>query len=301
MRKSTVENKTDFRCGTIAITGRPNVGKSTILNHIMGLKLSITSRKAQTTRHRLLGIHTTDDAQFLFVDTPGFQLQHVNALNRAMNRTVKQVLSEVDMVLCVVEAMKFGEGDEKMLEILPKNCPVLLAVNKVDLVKDKGKLLPFIQQMAARFPFADVIPISAKKGLQLDELLATLRKHLPEQPAIYGEDELTDRNERFLAAELIREKLFRLLGEEIPYAISVEIEKFEQKGGLRRIHAAIIVDKENQKPIVIGKDGEKLKRVSTEARQDMEKLFNAKVWLETWVKVRSGWADDVRAVKSLGY
>lgn len=296
-----MENNPDFRCGTIAITGRPNVGKSTILNHILGLKLSITSRKAQTTRHRLLGIHTTDYAQFLFVDTPGFQLQHVNALNSAMNRTVKQVLSEVDVVLCVVEAMKFGTGDEKVFEILPTHCPVLLAVNKVDLVKDKGKLLPFIKEMAAKFPFADVIPISAKKSLQLDELLATLRKHLPEQPAIYGEDELTDRNERFLAAELIREKLFRLLGEEIPYAISVEIEKFEQEGGLRRIHAAIIVDKENQKPIVIGKDGEKLKRVSTEARLDMERLFNAKVWLETWVKVRSGWADDVQAVKSLGY
>ncbi len=296
-----MKDNPDFRCGTIAITGRPNVGKSTILNHVMGLKLSITSRKAQTTRHRLLGIHTTNDAQFLFVDTPGFQLQHVNALNSAMNRTVKQVLSEVDVVLCVVEAMKFGAGDEKVLEILPTHCPVLLAVNKVDLVKDKGKLLPFIKEMAAKFPFADVIPISAKKSLQLDELLATLREHLPDQPAIYGEDELTDRNERFLAAELIREKLFRLLGEEIPYAISVEIEKFEQEGGLRRIHAAIIVDKENQKPIVIGKDGEKLKRVSTEARLDMERLFGAKVWLETWVKVRSGWADDVQAVKSLGY
>jgi GTP-binding protein Era len=291
----------NFRCGTIAITGRPNVGKSTILNHIMGLKLSITSRKAQTTRHRLLGIHSTDDTQFLFVDTPGFQLQHVNALNNAMNRTVKQVLSEVDVVLCVVEAMKFSAGDEKVLEILPKNCPVLLAVNKVDLVKDKGKLLPFIKEMSARFPFADVIPISAKKSLQLDELLATLRKQLPEQSAIYGEEELTDRNEKFLAAELIREKLFRFLGEEIPYAISVEIEKFEHEGGLCRIHAAIIVDKENQKPIVIGKDGEKLKRVSTEARLDMERLFGAKVWLETWVKVRSGWADDVQAVKSLGY
>jgi GTP-binding protein Era len=294
-------HESDFRCGTIAITGRPNVGKSTILNHILGLKLSITSRKAQTTRHRLLGIHTTADTQFLFVDTPGFQLRHLNALNSALNRTVKQVLSEVDVVLCVMEALRFGEGEEKVLEILPRHCPVLLVVNKVDLVRDKAKLLPFIEQMANKFPFADIIPVSAKKNLQLDELLATLRRHLPQQPAIYGEDELTDRSERFLAAELIREKLFRLLGEEIPYSISVEIEKFEQEGGLRRVHAAIIVDKESQKPMVIGKGGEKLKRISTEARQDMEKLFDAKVWLETWVKVRGGWADDERAVKSLGY
>ena len=290
-----------FRCGTIAITGRPNVGKSTLLNHILGLKLSITSRKAQTTRHRLLGIHTTDDTQYLFVDTPGFQLRHVNALNNAMNRTVKQVLSDVDVVLFVVEAMSFNEGDAKVLEILPTHCPVLLVVNKADTVRDKGKLLPFIQEVSARFKFAEVLPVSAKKNLQLDELLKTIRNYLPEQPAIYGEDELTDRNERFLAAELVREKLFRLLGEEIPYSLTVEIEKFEQEGGLRRIHAAIIVDKENQKPIVIGKGGEKLKRISTEARTDMEQLFGGKVWLETWVKVRGGWADDERAVKSLGY
>ncbi len=290
-----------FRCGTIAITGRPNVGKSTLLNHILGLKLSITSRKAQTTRHRLLGIHTTDDTQYLFVDTPGFQLRHVNALNSAMNRTVKQVLSDVDVVLFVVEAMSFNEGDAKVLEILPTHCPVLLVVNKADTVRDKGKLLPFIQEVSAKFKFAEVLPVSAKKNLQLDELLKTIRNYLPEQPAIYGEDELTDRNERFLAAELVREKLFRLLGEEIPYSLTVEIEKFEQEGGLRRIHAAIIVDKENQKPIVIGKGGEKLKRISTEARTDMEQLFGGKVWLETWVKVRGGWADDERAVKSLGY
>lgn len=290
-----------FRCGAIAITGRPNVGKSTLLNHILGLKLSITSRKAQTTRHRLLGIHTTEDTQYLFVDTPGFQLRHVNALNSAMNRTVKQVLSDVDVVLFVVEAMSFNEGDAKVLEILPTHCPVLLVVNKADTVRDKGKLLPFIQEVSAKFQFAEVLPVSAKKNLQLDELLKTIRNYLPAQPAIYGEDEMTDRNERFLAAELVREKLFRFLGEEIPYSLTVEIEKFEQEGSLRRIHAAIIVDKENQKPIVIGKGGEKLKRISTEARTDMEQLFGGKVWLETWVKVRGGWADDERAVKSLGY
>lgn len=290
-----------FRCGTIAIVGRPNVGKSTLLNHILGVKLSITSRKAQTTRHRMLGIHTTEDAQYLFVDTPGFQLRHVNALNRSLNRTVQQVLSEVDVVLFVVEAMQFGDADRKVLTLLPRNRPVLLVINKADMLADKAELLPFIGQLAQEFAFTEVVPVSAKRGLALDELLRAIRSHLPEQPAIYGEDELTDRNERFLAAEILREKVFRLLGEEVPYAVTVEIEKFEQEGGLRRIFAAIIVDKENQKPILIGKGGEKLKRISTEARQDMEKLFDGKVWLETWVKVKGGWADDERALKSLGY
>ncbi len=298
---NTEPSEKSFHCGTIAIVGRPNVGKSTLLNHILGAKLSITSRKAQTTRHRLLGIHTTEDAQFLFVDTPGFQLRHINALNRGMNRTVKQVLSEVDVILFVVEATRFGEADRKVLEILPARTPVLLVVNKSDLLEDKGELLPYIQQHAAAFNFADIVPVSAKRSLNLEDLLAAIRRHLPEQPAIYGEDELTDRNERFLAAEILREKVFRLLGEELPYSIAVEIEKFEQEGGLRRIHAAIIVDKEGQKPILIGKGGEKLKRISTEARQDMENLFGGKVWLETWVKVRGGWADDERALKSLGY
>lgn len=291
----------DFRCGTIAIVGRPNVGKSTLLNHTLGVKLSITSRKAQTTRHRLLGIHTMADAQFLFVDTPGFQLSHKSALNRVMNRTVQQVLAEVDVVLFVVEATRFGQADRKVMDLLPKNRPVLLVVNKADLLGDKAALLPFIEERAREFAYAAVVPISAKRNLHLDEMLSAIRVHLPEQPAIYGEDELTDRNERFLAAELLREKVFRLLGEELPYSMTVEIEKFEQEGALRRIHAAIIVDKEGQKPILIGKGGEKLKQISTEARQDMEKLFGGKVWLETWVKVRGGWADDERALKSLGY
>ncbi|ABE49132.1 GTPase Era [Methylobacillus flagellatus] len=290
-----------FRCGTVAIVGRPNVGKSTLLNHILGLKLSITSRKAQTTRHRLLGIHTTEDTQFLFVDTPGFQQKHINALNRNLNRTVTQVLSEVDVVLFVIEPMHLGDADRKVLQLLPKNQPVFLVVNKADLMGDKGNLLPLIQDFDLEFPFTGIIPVSAKKNLYLDELLAAVREHLPEQPAIYGEDELTDRNERFLAAEMLREKIFRLLGDEVPYSVAVEIEKFEQEGNLRRIHAAIIVDKDSQKPMLIGKGGEKLKRISTEARQDMEKLFGGKIWLETWVKVKSGWADDERALKSLGY
>jgi GTP-binding protein Era len=291
----------DFHCGTVAIVGRPNVGKSTLLNHILGLKLSITSRKAQTTRHRLLGIHTTADTQYLFVDTPGFQQKHINALNRSLNRTVTQVLTEVDVVLFVIEPMHLGEADRKVLKLLPADKPVLLVVNKSDLMGDKSNLLPLIQDFDLEFPFAEIVPVSAKKNLHLDELLQTIRKYLPQQPAIYGEDELTDKNERFLAAEMIREKIFRLLGDEIPYSVAVEIEKFEQEGNLRRIHAAIIVDKDSQKPMIIGKGGEKLKQISTEARQDMERLFDGKVWLETWVKVKGGWADDERALKSLGY
>lgn len=290
-----------FRCGTVAIVGRPNVGKSTLLNHVLGLKLSITSRKAQTTRHRLLGIHTTEDTQYLFVDTPGFQQKHINALNRSLNRTVSQVLSEVDVVLFVVEPTYLGEADRLVIKLLPKDKPVLLVVNKADLMEDKGKLLPLIEELSAEFKFAEIVPVSARKNLNLDTLLQAVRTYLPQQPAIYGEDELTDKNERFLAAELIREKVFRLLGEEVPYGVAVEIEKFEQEGNLRRIHAAIIVDKDSQKPMVIGKGGEKLKQISTEARQDMEKLFDGKVWLETWVKVKGGWADDERALKSLGY
>lgn len=292
---------TDFRCGTVAIVGRPNVGKSTLLNHILGLKLAITSRKAQTTRHRLLGIHTTEETQFIFVDTPGFQQKHLNALNKSLNKTVTQVLAEVDIVLFVIEPMKLGEADELVLKLLPKDKPVILVVNKSDLMGDKNNLLPLIQDFDLLHPFADIIPVSAKKNLHLDELLTATRKHLPEQAAIYGADELTDKNERFLAAEMIREKIFRLLGDELPYGIAVEIEKFETVKKLRRIFAVILVDKDSQKPMIIGKKGVKLKQISTEARQDMEKLFGGKVYLETWVKVKGGWADNARALKSLGY
>jgi GTP-binding protein Era len=292
---------TNFKCGTVAIVGRPNVGKSTLLNHILGLKLAITSRKAQTTRHRLLGIHTTTDTQFIFVDTPGFQQKHLNALNKSLNKTVTQVLNEVDVVLFVIEPMKLGQADEIVLKLLPKNKPVILVVNKADLMGDKNNLLPLIQDFDLLHPFSSIVPVSAKKNLYIEELLSAVRAHLPEQAAIYGEDELTDKNERFLAAEMIREKIFRLLGDEIPYSIAVEIEKFETINNLRRIFAAIIVDKDSQKPMIIGKKGDKLKQISTEARQDMEKLFGGKVYLETWVKVKGGWADNERALKSLGY
>lgn len=292
---------TPFKCGTVAIVGRPNVGKSTLLNHILGLKLAITSRKAQTTRHRLLGIHTTDDTQYVFVDTPGFQQKHLNALNKSMNKTVTQVLGEVDVVFFVIEPMKLGEADERVLKLLPKDKPVILVVNKSDLMGDKNNLLPLIQDFDLLHPFSSIVPVSAKKNLHIEDLLAAAREHLPKQEAMFGADELTDKNERFLAAEMIREKIFRLLGDEIPYSIAVEIEKFETVGKLRRIFAAIIVDKDSQKPIIIGKKGIKLKQISTEARQDMEKLFGSKVYLETWVKVKSGWADNERALKSLGY
>ena len=302
MTQSDTENTGNiFKCGTVAIVGRPNVGKSTLLNHILGMKLAITSRKAQTTRHRLLGIHTTEDTQFLFVDTPGFQQKHLNALNKGLNKTVTQVLTEVDVVLFVIEPMKLGEADRKVLALLSEKTPTILVVNKSDLMGDKGNLLPLIQDFDLEFPFSEIVPVSAKKSLNLDELLAAIRKYLPEQAAIYPEDELTDKNERFLAAELVREKIFRLLGDEIPYSVAVEIEKFEVDGKLRRIFCAIIVDKESQKPMLIGKNGEKMKQISTEARQDMEKLFGSKVYLETWVKVKGGWADDERALKSLGY
>lgn len=290
-----------FKCGTVAIVGRPNVGKSTLLNHILGVKLAITSRKAQTTRHRLLGIHTTEDTQFLFVDTPGFQQKHLNALNKGLNKTVTQVLSEVDVVLFVIEPMKLGDADRQVLKLLSDKTPTILVVNKLDLMGDKGNLLPLIQDFDLEFPFAEIVPVSAKKTLNIDELLSTIRKYLPEQPAIYAEDELTDKNERFLASEILREKVFRFSGDELPYSVAVEIEKFETVGKLRRIFCAVIVDKESQKPMLIGKGGEKLKQISTEARIDMEKLFGGKVYLEVWVKVKGGWADDERALKSLGY
>jgi GTP-binding protein Era len=291
----------EFRTGYIAIVGRPNVGKSTLLNHLIGQKISITSRKAQTTRHRIIGIRTDADAQYVFVDTPGFQMQHQNVLNRVMNRTVTQSLSDVDVALFVIESMRFDARDEKVLALLPRNRPVVLVINKTDKVSDKSTLLPFIEKVSASFPFAAVIPVSAKRDAQLPELVQEIRRHLQEGEPIYGEDEITDRSERFLAAEIVREKVFRLLGDEIPYSISVEIEKYETVGELRRVYAAIIVDRESQKPILIGKKGEKLKEIGTQARKDMEELFGLKVYLEVWVKVKSGWADDERAVKSLGY
>jgi GTP-binding protein Era len=290
-----------FRSGYIAIVGRPNVGKSTLLNRLIGEKISIVSRKAQTTRHRITGILTKDDAQFVFVDTPGFQTKFSNALNRAMNRGVTQTLGDVDLVLFVIEAGRFDAKDRAVVKLLPQDRPVILVVNKTDQIKDKASLFPFLAEVAAAHDFTAVVPISATKGKQTDELLAEAKKHLPNEGLLFDEDEITDKSERFLAAEYIREKLFRLLGDELPYATTVEIEKFEMEGAVRRIYAAIVVDRDGHKAIVIGKGGESLKRIASEARQDMERLFDGKVYLEVWVKVKSGWADDERLLKSLGY
>ncbi len=290
-----------FRSGYIAIVGRPNVGKSTLLNKLIGEKISIVSRKAQTTRHRITGILTKDDAQFVFVDTPGFQTKYSNALNRAMNRGVTQTLSDVDVVIFVVEAGRYDAKDKAVVRLLPKDRPVILVVNKTDLQKDRAALLPFLAEVAADHEYAAVIPVSAAKGRQTDDLLNEAKKHLPNDGLMFPEDDLTDKSERFLASEYIREKVFRLLGDELPYATAVEIERFETEGDLRRIFAAIVVDREGHKAIVIGKGGEQLKRIASEARQDMERLFDGKVYLEIWVKVKSGWNDDERLLKSLGY
>ena len=290
-----------IRSGYIAIVGRPNVGKSTLLNCLVGEKISIVSRKAQTTRHRITGIVTNEDAQFVFVDTPGFQTKYANALNRAMNRGVTQTLSDVDLVLFVIEAGRYDAKDQAVVRLLPKDRPVILVVNKTDQFKDRNELLPFLAQVSADHDYTAIVPVSATKGRQTKDLLAEARKHLPNEGLMFPEDDLTDKSERFLAAEYIREKVFRLLGDELPYATTVEIEKFEIEGDLRRIFAAIVVDREGHKAIVIGKGGESLKRIASEARKDMERLFDSKVYLEDWVKVKSGWNDDERLLKSLGY
>ena len=296
-----MEQEQAFRTGTIAIIGRPNVGKSTLLNRLVGQKISITSRRPQTTRHRILGIVTQADVQFVFVDTPGIQSQHATTLTRLMTRAAVDSLRQVDAVAVVIEALHFGSDDKKILTLLPKDAPVVLAVSKVDLVKDKARLLPFLQTVSAAFPFRAIVPLSAKTGRQTEELLGELRALLPEGPPLYEADDVTDRSERFLAAELLREKLFRLLGEELPYAAAVEIERFETEGEMRRIAAAILMDRPGHKPIVIGKNGAKLKTIATQARQDMEKLFGGKVFLEVWVKVKPGWMDDRSILKRLGY
>ncbi|HJV07901.1 MAG TPA: GTPase Era [Chromobacteriaceae bacterium] len=289
-----------YHCGFVAIVGRPNVGKSTLMNHLIGQKISITSKKAQTTRHRVTGIHTDDNAQFVFVDTPGFQTYHKGALNETLNKSVKDSLANVDCVLFLLEAMRFTAADREVMALLPKRTPVILVVNKLDKAKDKAALDAFIQTVKAEFPFASSEVVSAKHGQRLAELLEQVRPYLPESMPLYPEDMVTDKSERFLAAEIVREKLFRYLGEELPYEMNVEVEQFEMDGALRRIYIAVLVDKENQKAIVIGRGGEKLKKISTEARLDMEKLFDGKVFLEVWVKVKSGWADDVRFLREFG-
>jgi GTP-binding protein Era len=272
-----------------------------LLNALIGEKLSIVSRRAQTTRHRIIGILTRTDTQYVFVDTPGFQTRYGNALNQVMNRGVRQALAEVDVVLFVVEAGRFDERDRAVRQLVPADCPLIIVVNKIDQLKDKARLLPFLADLAREGDFAAIVPVSATRGAQLDELLAETRKHLPNNEFLFGEDEITDRSERFLAAEYIREKLFRLIGDELPYAATVEVEKFVVDGELRRISAAIVVDRGGHKAIIIGSGGETVKRIASEARQDMERMFGGPVFLEVFVKVKSGWADDERLLKSLGY
>ena len=290
-----------FRTGTIAICGRPNVGKSTLLNRLIGAKLSITSRKAQTTRHRITGIFTNDVAQYIFVDTPGYQTRHKSALNRSMNRSVQAALAEVDVVLYVVDATRFGPEDAAVMKLLPDTGPVIMVVNKADLLRNKTELLPYLQKRGAERNYAAIIPVSAETGLQTELLLAEIAKYLPEGPPMFGPDELTDRNERFLAAEMVREKVFRLVGDELPYGTTVQIDKYEELDDQRRIYATILVERDSHKAMLIGTGGEKLKRIGTEARGDMEKMFGGRVYLELWVKVKSGWADDEAALKGYGY
>ncbi|MEY4419774.1 MAG: hypothetical protein RLZZ498_370 [Pseudomonadota bacterium] len=298
----------DQRCGLIAIVGKPNVGKSTLLNALVGQKISITSRKAQTTRHRITGMHTQGASQFVFVDTPGFQTIHGNALNKSLNKAVQGAVGDVDLVLLVVEAGSFTPADAKVLSLLAPGIPTLLVANKLDSVKSRADVAPWLQDMQTRHPFAEFVPMSAKNDKDVQRLLGICEKYLPEQAWMYDADELTDRSEKFMAAEMVREKLFRLTGDELPYTSTVVIDKFEEEKGkskgvkrMVRIAATIVVEREGHKAMVIGDKGERLKRMGMEARTELEKLFDAKVFLELWVKVRSGWADDAARVRSFGY
>jgi len=291
-----------YRCGFVALVGRPNVGKSTILNRLVGQKVSITSQRPQTTRHRILGIKTDQQAQIVFVDTPGLHARQTRAMNRYLNRAAVDSLRDVDVVIFVVEGTRWQEDDDWVLEKLSQlTCPVILVINKIDRVADKTDLLPQLEVLSGKREFAELIPICAKKGDHLQQLECAVRDRLPESPPCYSEDQVTDRSERFLAAELVREKLFRKLGEEIPYGLTVEIERFRTEKKTLHIYALIWVEKESHKPIVIGNKGERLKEVGREAREDMQRVFGRKVFLQLWVKVKEGWADDERALRSLGY
>jgi GTP-binding protein Era len=294
------------RCGLIAIVGKPNVGKSTLLNALVGQKISITSRKAQTTRHRITGIRTRGATQFVFVDTPGFQTRHAKALNKSLNKTVMGAVGDVDLVLFVVEAGRFTLADAKVLSLLKPGIPALLVANKLDEVHRRGDIAPWLSEMQQRHAFAEFVPMSAKNAKDVERLFGICEKYLPEQPWWHAEDELTDRSEKFLASETVREKLFRFTGEELPYTSTVVIDKFDEEPSPKhkrmvRIAATIIVERDSHKAMVIGDKGERLKRIGTEARQELEKLMDAKVFLEIWVKVRTGWADDEARVRSFGY
>ena len=289
------------RCGLIAIVGKPNVGKSTLLNALVGQKVSITSRKAQTTRHRITGMKTVGATQFVFVDTPGFQTRHGNALNRSLNRTVVGAVNDVDLIVFVVEAGQFNQADENVLGLLPQGTPAILLANKFDLIHRRGDIAPWLQMMQTKRDFAEFVPMSANSAKDVERVFGICEKYLPQQPWMYEADALTDRSDRFMAAEMIREKLFRLTGDELPYTSTVIIDKYEQEGNLRKIAATIVVERDGHKGMIIGDKGEKLKRMGTEARHELEALTGNKVFLEIWVKVRSGWADNEDRVKSFGY
>ena len=293
----------EFRSGYVAIIGRPNVGKSTLINRVLGQKLCITSRRPQTTRHRILGIKTDDDSQLIYVDTPGLHIDDKKAMNRYMNRAAASSIDDVDVILFVVDGMNWTDEDEKVLERLKVSAkaPVILVINKMDKLADKEVMLPHIQKLSAQFEYANVFPISARKGMNLDELEKQIKKIVPEGGLIFPEDQITDRSSRFLAAELVREQLFRHLGQELPYSITVEIEQFDDEKDLYRIGAVIYVERDGQKAIVIGKKGDLLKSVGKDARIEMQSLFGHKVFLRLWVKVREGWGDNERMLKNLGY
>lgn len=290
------------RCGFIALVGRPNVGKSTLLNQMLGQKISITSKKPQTTRHRILGVLTEGPAQFIFVDTPGIHREEKRVLNRVLNQSSGAALQDADVLVFVVEALKWNDEDQHVLDLVAQtDRPRVLVLNKIDQVRDRALLLPFIKQLSERCEFAAIVPVSAESGEQVAYLLRELESRLPEGEHLFPEDQVTDRSVRFMAAEIIREKIMRQLGEEIPYNVAVEIESFKQEGRLVRIHGLIWVEREGQKKIVIGQGGERLKRIGTDARRDLERLLETRVMLELWVKVKSGWSNDERALRSLGY
>ncbi|TNE83595.1 MAG: GTPase Era [Gammaproteobacteria bacterium] len=291
----------ESRCGFVAIVGRPNVGKSTLLNHILGQKLSITSRKPQTTRHQVLGIKTVGPVQAIYVDTPGMHEDEPRALNRYMNKAATSALIDVDVVVFVVDQMNWTTADDMVLEKLSKlRCPVILAVNKVDKVQKRDTMLPHLQELANKRNFAEIIPLSALKGQNLAPLEEAVGRYLPQSVHFYPDDQITDRSERFLASEIVREKITRQLGAELPYSVAVEIEEFRRRGNTLHVAALILVEREGQKKIIIGDKGERLRTIGTESRVDMERLFDSKVMLRLWVKVKRGWADSDRALKSLG-
>ncbi|MCG8044400.1 MAG: GTPase Era [Candidatus Thiodiazotropha endolucinida] len=289
-------------CGYAAIVGRPNVGKSTLLNRLLGFRLAITSHKAQTTRHTILGINTLAGGQVIYVDTPGIHQRSDNAMNRYLNRTAKTALADVDLLIFVVDALSWNSEDEKVLTLIKQvETPTILAVNKVDRIKQKERLLPYLSELSSRHHFIEIVPVSAKSGRNLDTLQELALRTLPEAENFYPDDQLTDRPEKFFAAEMIREQITRRYAKELPYAVSVEIERFEELSGLYRIHAVIWVEKAGQKGILIGKDGQALKEVATQARKAMQQFFDCKVHLELWVKVKKSWSSDEAALVRLGY